>query len=260
MKGDAMRIRRWFGVAVLGLAALAVTGGAARADLIVVPGAFTSAEANSNDDFPLGSGANGGQIPGRVQQVYGTALLGGLSPGERITGLTFRLDGSVASPLPAQTVPDYQIILSRSANAPGALSTTFAANRGPDATTVFSGPLTIHAGDFPAGGSPNPFGVIISFSTPYTYEGGPLLVEIATDAFPAGGRFIDAVFPAANAEAVFGPGFSGTTANESFAEAFVIEFQIAPAPVPEPSTFALLALGGGALAGWRRLRKRTATV
>jgi hypothetical protein len=26
--------------------------------------------------------------------------------------------------------------------------------------------------------------------------------------------------------------------------------------VPEPSTFALLALGGGALAGWRRWRKR----
>jgi hypothetical protein len=30
------------------------------------------------------------------------------------------------------------------------------------------------------------------------------------------------------------------------------------APVPEPSTFALLALGGGALAGWRRCRKREA--
>jgi len=28
--------------------------------------------------------------------------------------------------------------------------------------------------------------------------------------------------------------------------------------VPEPSTFALLALGGGALAGWRRWRKRKA--
>jgi hypothetical protein len=32
--------------------------------------------------------------------------------------------------------------------------------------------------------------------------------------------------------------------------------QEAPPPVPEPSTFALLALGGGALAGWRRWRKR----
>jgi hypothetical protein len=28
--------------------------------------------------------------------------------------------------------------------------------------------------------------------------------------------------------------------------------------VPEPSTFALLALGGGALTGWRRWRKRKA--
>jgi hypothetical protein len=31
-----------------------------------------------------------------------------------------------------------------------------------------------------------------------------------------------------------------------------------PTPVPEPSTFALLALGGGALVGWRRWRKRKA--
>jgi hypothetical protein len=32
----------------------------------------------------------------------------------------------------------------------------------------------------------------------------------------------------------------------------------APSAVPEPSSLALLALGGGALAGWRRWRKRTA--
>jgi hypothetical protein len=35
--------------------------------------------------------------------------------------------------------------------------------------------------------------------------------------------------------------------------------QAPPAPVPEPSTLALLALGGGVLAGWRRWRKRKAT-
>jgi hypothetical protein len=32
----------------------------------------------------------------------------------------------------------------------------------------------------------------------------------------------------------------------------------AASTVPEPSTFALLALGGSALAGWRRWRKRKA--
>jgi hypothetical protein len=34
------------------------------------------------------------------------------------------------------------------------------------------------------------------------------------------------------------------------------EVGAAPTAVPEPSSFALLALGGGALAGWRRWRKR----
>jgi hypothetical protein len=34
-------------------------------------------------------------------------------------------------------------------------------------------------------------------------------------------------------------------------------FQAASPTVPEPSTLALLALGGGALAGWRRWRKRS---
>jgi hypothetical protein len=33
---------------------------------------------------------------------------------------------------------------------------------------------------------------------------------------------------------------------------------ITPTAVPEPSSLALLALGGGALAGWRRWRKRKA--
>jgi hypothetical protein len=46
----------------------------------------------------------------------------------------------------------------------------------------------------------------------------------------------------------------GTTAGFNVADIAVLPQE----SVPEPSTFALLALGGGALAGWRRWRKRQA--
>ena len=38
----------------------------------------------------------------------------------------------------------------------------------------------------------------------------------------------------------------------------ITEVLVAAIDVPEPSTLALLVLGGGALAGWRRWRKRAA--
>lgn len=147
--------------------------------VIVVPDAFANLEASIGDTQPLGVEL------GRFQQVFGPSLLGQLNVGDQISGLTFRVDGPDPT-VPSQIVANYEIRMSTSANPPGSLSPTFAANRGADEVIVRSGPLVIGPDDFPGGGSPNPFGVMIPFATPFVYAGGPLLIEIAHDGFPAG--------------------------------------------------------------------------
>jgi hypothetical protein len=210
---------------------------------IIVPGEFTLADANTSDNAPLGAISS----QQHFQQVFSTSLLSSLSIGELITGIGFRVEAN-ESALPAQTITSYNIGLGQSANAPGNLSATFADNRGADFTTVRSGPLTINAGDFPGGTSLNDLGWI-SFSTPYQYEGGDLLVEISYEGFSSG-RDVDAAWPydSSLAETSFGSSYNSTTAdeglyNEAIVTGFTTESNIEP--VPEPS--AVIMFGVGAL-------------
>ncbi len=215
----------------IGLTAIPVA-----ADTIVVPGGFDVTEANSSDNAPLGVSGQ------HFQQVFGLPLLTGLSPGDWITGIGFRVAGN-ESALPAQTVSTYNISLGQSANAPGSMSATFADNRGGDFTLVRSGSLTIATGDFPGGASPNSFGWI-PFSTPYQYQGGNLLVEVEYQGFTTG-RNADAAYPynSTLAQAAFGTGFGSTTANQGlYNEAIVMGFTTVPS-VPEPSAALLYASG-----------------
>lgn len=208
------------------------------AALYVIPSANTSAEASSSDDSPLGSGGQ------HFQQVYSSSLLAAVPTGMQIVGLTFRIDNG-GSALPAQVVSSFDIRLSQSVNAPGSLSATFAANRGVDDTLVRSGPLVINAGDFPGGSSPNGFG-IIPFDTPYDYNGGNLLIEIAHTGFSQS-RNADAVFPGTvgQGQTAFANSYAATTANVGFyTESIVIGLQVEPiAPVPEPIQASLIGVG-----------------
>ena len=127
-------------------------------------------------------------------------------------------------------------------NAPGSLSSIFANNRGADEVMVRTGPLTINAGVFLGGSSPNAFGQIL-FTTPFTYTGGNLLIEIATQGFTSG-RNADAVYPdnTGLAQTAFGSTFNATTANAGlFNEAIVMQFNIQP--VPEARHAGLIAAG-----------------
>ncbi len=207
----------------------------ASAATIIVPSQFANTEAGSSDNAPLGVSEQ------HFQQVFSSTLLTGLSVGDLIDGLAFRVQGNETA-LPAQTISTYDISLSQSPNAPGSLGFTFVSNRGSDFQTVRSGPLTINAGDFPGGSSPNSFGWI-SFSTPYEYKGGDLLIEVSYQGFSAG-RDADAAYPytAGLAQTAFGTGFSSTTADAGiFNEALVIG--LSTISVPEPPAFLMVGFG-----------------
>jgi hypothetical protein len=205
----------------------------------IVPGDLATSEANSSDNAPLGAISD----QQTFQQVYSSSLLTNLSIGELITGIGFRVEGN-ESALPAQTISEFNISLSQSPNAPGNLSSTFADNRGADFTTVRSGPLTINAGDFPGGSSPNDFGWI-TFTTPYVYQGGDLLVEVAYQGFSLG-RDADAAYPydSSLAQTAFGSDFNSTTADAGlYNEAIVMGFMTSSTPVPEPSAAIMFGIG-----------------
>jgi hypothetical protein len=207
----------------------------------IVPGPFALVEAGSSDNAPLGVSGQ------HFQQVFSSVLLTNLSVGVWINGIAFRVQGTETA-LPAQTIPIYNISLSQSPNVPGSLSATFANNRGADFLTVRSGALTVNAGDFPGGSSPNAFGWI-PFSTPYQYQGGDLLIEVAYQGFSAG-RDADAVYPyTANlAQTAFGNGYNSTIADAGlYAEALVMGFSTIPALEHAPEPSASLMFGAGFL-------------
>ncbi|MCA8973079.1 MAG: hypothetical protein KDC98_00075, partial [Planctomycetes bacterium] len=190
------------------LAAIAPVSPATAQIAATSPPQLATIEGNNNDQAPLGAI---GQR--RFQMVLGPDELRGFAAGTLLSGIRFRVDGS-AGGLPAQTVANYEIRLSQSANPPGSLSLVFAANRGADEVMVRSGPLVIAAGGYPVGGSPNGFGPFIAFATPYRYRGGALLIEIAHDGFPAGGVFADSEYPATTSrQAAYGSSFNGVAAD-----------------------------------------------
>src|SRR5262245_48565353 len=139
----------------------------------VVPAPFETTEGASSQFSSLTSGER------TLQFVYDSTQLGGLTAGTMISGLAFRLDSAFFGwPAGSRTWSSYNIQLSKSLNDPGALSLTFANNIGGDVVIVRSGSLTLSAGSFSAGGTPNDFGPVISFTTSYLYTGGDLLITI----------------------------------------------------------------------------------
>ena len=142
---------------------------------VVVPSAAATTEGGSREGTALGAFSN------TVHAVINESLLlsSGLVPGDVLTGLSFRVDGNQGSPI--WSVDDYQIRLATSLNSAGNLNDDFTLNRGSDYTVVRSGPLSYDGTEYDDGnngpGGSHEFGEELTFDTPFTYQGGDLLLE-----------------------------------------------------------------------------------
>ena len=102
----------------------------------------------------------------------------GINKGDQITGVQTRLEGGqLTAPAAAVSIANLDITLAEAALPFASISSTFANNL-KNPVIVRSGPFTVPANSMPGGSAtstPNPFGVAVSFATPYTYQGGDLI-------------------------------------------------------------------------------------
>jgi hypothetical protein len=230
-----------------------------RAD-VVVPNSTTATEGDSTFSLTTVSGGTG-----RTYQMSIAAgqLIGEV--GQQITGMKWRLDGPATAAWPSvdTNFASFNVFVGPGL-APGTTSATFASNFTAASTQVRSGALTILAGSFTSGFTPNTFGPALTFTTPYLYTGGNLTIELrmtqqsgATTQSPFDGE-----------SSLGGPGngwgvdFSARFANDSTATTATVTTgnflvtNLITSGVPEPSSLALVGLSIAAVAVWKKRRRR----
>lgn len=187
---------------------------------------------------------------------FSAAQLPFLSPGQQITAVSFRLEGNE---LPVTiTYPNYRVQVSQAANSITSMSTSFAANQ-LNPVTVYDAPLTFDAASMPTGNSPNAFGPTITFSTPYTYQGGDLVLYFT---HPTGSGPDSVTLDAATAVVddsgyrLLGRSGENAATGTFTARVVVTQFSFLSAAVaPEPGTLFLLAMGVALPAAGMALRR-----
>ena len=234
------------------------------ASSLVVPGPGTG---NAQAPTPFNYyGSSGSQ----VQQIYASSFF----PGEElISGFSFRAyPGAAPSFFFSNTVNISDVVIQLSTTSAGAdesgslPSATFADNLGSDATTVYSGALTLSTAATGIGAQP--FDYTVTFSQPFLYDpaDGNLLLDVT---IPSGAKvsgsgfgFLtfdtvntidDGIYSVVNISS--GSASSGTLSTAGAITSFVVS----PVAAPEPSTWVMMIAGFGILGAgmWQRRSRST---
>ena len=232
-----MLILKRCAVRVTALAALLLS--CAAVAVPIVPGGFAETEGESNNVIPFTNSFGNG-----YQQIYDVAAFNGASG--TIDSIAFRLDAEQAAGYSNSGRINLSVKLGTSARSGQSVSPEFPDNRRADQLEVFNGVLDFALADLP-GSAPNPFALRIDFARPYFFAGlQDLLLEltlleplVATD--PLGITLDAAVGP-------FGRAFETSVGNLATpAFGLITQFDITPAPVPEPQSLLIFVLGLGLL-------------
>jgi hypothetical protein len=189
-------------------------------------------------------------LTSQLQIVASDLAAQGLQSGDTITGVRTRLEsGGIMTG--NRSISDFEITLAQAANALGSMSTTYASN--------MTAPVLVHDGAFtfldsqmPEGSTPNAFGQLVSFTTPYTYQGGDLIFMFTRQAVTGGGGvFTDAHNGDGTIVRNLNVGSFQATTGSLVSSHAVLQLEFSS--VPEPSR-AVLLLGG--LLGMALRRRR----
>jgi hypothetical protein len=249
----------------------------AEATIVVGPNQYATTPGTNNVNSPFGAASTSSVYVLQVQ--YAASLFSNVAIGSQLTSIGFRLAAGGTTNSKALQYNDFEIQVGSGANAIGNLSRTFSSNMGSDTIVARSGPLTIAKNAFKADACtnarrcttivPTNSFYTINFTTPYTYEGGDLLITLSS---VLAASTIGQIVPldAVNAQQVHtvsttsisGSGSSFPTSGlpVNFTYAPILQFTFAnplPAAVPEPATWGMFVGGFGLLGAATRRRRTT---